>query len=320
MRLSEDVRSELAAIEPRKAHCRLAELSALVRSAGSVHLRGGGRIGVHLEVGNGAVARRAVGLLRGYGVACEIRTYRRRAFDRPTRFQIHLEDDARSVQALNEAGILGPRLEPLERPPRRVVAHSCCRAAYLRGALLAAGSVSGPRDAHLELRTEEPEGAAFLAELAAADGFTLGVATRRGHAFAYAKGGEAIADLLAYPRRERSGAQAGRGGGRRGHARAREPPGERGPREPRPRQPRRGSAAPCDRAPRVERPPRRARAGAPRDRAPPAPPSDGLAAGARGPLPPAGHEDGRPPPPREDPEAGRRLTRPGCSQFAAEAS
>ncbi len=198
MRLSEDVRSELAAIEPRKAHCRLAELSALVRSAGSVHLRGGGRIGVHLEVGNGAVARRAVGLLRGYGVACEIRTYRRRAFDRPTRFQIHLEDDARSVQALNEAGILGPRLEPLERPPRRVVAHSCCRAAYLRGALLAAGSVSGPRDAHLELRTEEPEGAAFLAELAAADGFTLGVATRRGHAFAYAKGGEAIADLLAY--------------------------------------------------------------------------------------------------------------------------
>ena len=57
---------------------------------------------------------------------------------------------------------------------------------------------SGPRDAHLELRTEEPEGAAFLAELAAADGFSLGVAERRGHAFAYAKGGEAIADLLAY--------------------------------------------------------------------------------------------------------------------------
>jgi len=153
---------------------------------------------VHLEVGSGAVARRAVGLLRGYGVACEIRTYRRRAFDRSTRFQIHLEDDARSVQALHEAGILGSRLEPLERPPRRVVSRPCCRAAYLRGALLAAGSVSGPRDAHLELRTEEPEGAAFLAELAAADGFTLGVAARRGHAFAYAKGGEAIADLLAY--------------------------------------------------------------------------------------------------------------------------
>jgi len=198
VRLSEDVRSELAAIEPHKACCRLAELSALVRAAGSVHLRGRGRIGVHLELGSGAVARRAVGLVRGYGVGCEIRTYRRRAFDRPTRFQIHLEDDARSVQALHEAGILGPRLEPLERPPGRVVARSCCRAAYLRGALLAAGSVSGPRDAHLELRTEAPEGAAFLAELAAADGFTLGVAERRGHAFAYAKGGEAIADLLAF--------------------------------------------------------------------------------------------------------------------------
>ena len=41
VRLSEDVRAELAAIEPRKPCCRLAELSALVRGAGSVHLRGG---------------------------------------------------------------------------------------------------------------------------------------------------------------------------------------------------------------------------------------------------------------------------------------
>ncbi len=198
MNLSEDVRSELAAIEPRKPCCRLAELSALVRGAGSVHLRGGGRIGLHLETGSGAVARRAVGLLRGYEVACEIRTYRRQAFDRATRFQIHLEDDARSVQALNEAGILGTRLEPLERPPARVVAKSCCRAAYLRGALLAAGSVSGPRSPHLELRAGEPEGAVLLAELAGAEGFALGVSARRGHALAYAKSVETIADLLAF--------------------------------------------------------------------------------------------------------------------------
>jgi cell division protein WhiA len=196
--LSEDVRAELAAIEPRRACCRLAELSALVRTGGSVHLRGGGRIGVHVELASPGIARRAFALLRAYGVPGEIRTYRRRAFDRATRFQIHLGDDARSMQALHEAGILGARLEPLDQPPSRLASRSCCRAAYLRGALLAAGSVSGPGAAHLEIRTADAERARFLAGLAAAEGFELAVVERRSHALAYAKGREAIADLLAF--------------------------------------------------------------------------------------------------------------------------
>ena len=198
MSLSENVRNELAAIEPRKACCRLAELSALVRGAGSVHLRGRGRVAVHLELASPAVARRAFSLLRAYVVPAEIRTYQRRAFDRATRFQLHVGDDARALQALNEAGILGAHLKPLERPPARVVGRSCCRAAYLRGAFLASGSVSGGRSAHVELRAVDGDGAGVLAELAAAEGFTLGVAERRGHALAYAKATETIADLLAF--------------------------------------------------------------------------------------------------------------------------
>jgi cell division protein WhiA len=196
--LSEDVRGELAAIEPRKACCRLAELSALVRGAGSVHLRGGGRIGLHLEVASGAVARRAFSLLRSYGVPCEIRTYRQRAFEQDTRFQIHLADDARALQVLNEAGVLDANLAPLPRPPRRVVARACCRAAYLRGAFLAAGSVTGPKNAHLELRAAEGDVACFLTELASRDGFELAVYERDRHAIAYVKGLEPIGELLAY--------------------------------------------------------------------------------------------------------------------------
>jgi cell division protein WhiA len=198
MSLSEDVREELAAIEPRKACCRLAELSALVRSAGSVHLRGGGRIALHLELSSGPVARRAFTLLRSYGVPCEIRTYKRRAFEQGTRYQLHLDDDARALQALNEAGVLDANLAPLERPPRRVVGRSCCRAAYLRGAFLAAGSASGPRNAHFELRTADAGSAAFLAEVAGAEGFSLAVYERSRHAVAYGKGAETIGELLAF--------------------------------------------------------------------------------------------------------------------------
>jgi DNA-binding protein WhiA len=196
--LSEDVRAELAAVNPRKPCCRLAELSALVRGAGSVHLRGRGRVAVHLEVATPAVARRAFVLLRGYGVPAEIRARRRPAFDRATRFQLHLGDDSRTLQTLNEAGILDRRLVPLHRPPARVVERSCCRAAYLRGAFLAAGSVTGPRYPHLELRAADVDGAEFLADLARAEDFPTGVEERRGHALAYVKAVEAIAELLAF--------------------------------------------------------------------------------------------------------------------------
>jgi DNA-binding protein WhiA len=94
--------------------------------------------------------------------------------------------------------VLDSRLAPLERPPRRIVANSCCRASYLRGALLAAGSVSGPRNAHLELRAANPESATFLAQLAEKEGFHLAVHERSRHAIAYAKAGDTIADFLAF--------------------------------------------------------------------------------------------------------------------------
>jgi DNA-binding protein WhiA len=198
MSLSDEVRSELASIAPRKRCCRLAELSALVRSGGSIHLHGGGRVTLHLEVASPAVARRAFSLLRSYGVASEIRTFRQQSFERARRFQIHLHDDPRALQALNEIGVLDSRLVPLDRLPRRIVARPCCRASYLRGVLLASGSVSGPPNAHLELRAATPEAAAFLARLAGEEGLPLAVHDRGGHAIAYAKAADTIADLLAF--------------------------------------------------------------------------------------------------------------------------
>ncbi len=197
MSLSEDLRHELAAIAPRRQCDRLAELSGLFHSAGSVHLRGRGEVSVHLDVADPAVARRAFSLLRAFGVDSEIRTYRRRAFEGGTRYQLHVAGDERALQVLHEAGILSSRLTPLEHPPRRVVVRACCRAAYLRGALLGGGSLSGPRSPHLEIRSAGPEGAGFLAALVADDGARLGVLDRGRHAVAYAKGLESIADVLA---------------------------------------------------------------------------------------------------------------------------
>ncbi len=193
---SEDLRNELAAIAPDSDCDRLAELSGLFHVAGSAHLRGRGEVAVHLDLVSAAVARRAFTLLRAFDVDSEIRTYQQHAFGRATRYQLHVAGSARAYRTLHRAGVLDASHRPVERPPRRVLAKRCCRRAYLRGALLGAGSLSGPRDPHVEIRTAEQDGAQFIAGVAAREGASLRVLDRGRHAVAYAKGTESIADLL----------------------------------------------------------------------------------------------------------------------------
>ena len=194
--LSEDLRDELAQIAPERRCCRLAELSALFHSSGAWHLRDGS-IAVHLDLISSAVARRAFALLRDLGVRSEIRTYPRRSFEHATRYQLHVTVDATALAVLREAGVLSATGAPLEVPPKRVVGRSCCRGAYLRGALLGAGSLSGPRDPHLEIRTASLDAARFVQDVARRADARLAVAERRGHALAYAKGQDAISTVLA---------------------------------------------------------------------------------------------------------------------------
>jgi DNA-binding protein WhiA len=196
MSFSEDVRNELAAIAPQRECDRQAELSALFHCAGRWHMRAG-EVSVHLDVSSSAVARRAFSLLRSFGVASEIRTYRRRSFDRATRYQLHVEGTRRALEVLKGCGVLGGRRQPLPKPPKRIVGRRCCRAAYLRGSLLAAGSVSPPPSPHLEVRTETREAAEFVADAVAHEDVELRIVERRDHALAYAKGLEPIAEALA---------------------------------------------------------------------------------------------------------------------------
>jgi DNA-binding protein WhiA len=186
----------LAAIAPTRECDRQAELSALFHSAGRWHMRAG-EVSVHLDLSSSAVARRAFSLLRSFEVDSEIRTYSRRSFDRATRYQLHVEGKPRALAVLKECGVLGAGLQPLARPPKRIVGRACCRAAYLRGSLLAAGSVSPPPSPHLEVRTEAREAAQFLSEAVAQEDVAFTVLERRDHAIAYAKGLDRIAEALA---------------------------------------------------------------------------------------------------------------------------
>jgi DNA-binding protein WhiA len=172
-------------------------VSALFHTAGAVHLHGRGRLSFHLDLAGNAIARRAYALLRELRVDSEIRTYRLPAFERGTRFQLHVAGDVHALDVLVEAGVLDRQHHPLARPPGHVVARSCCRGAYLRGAFLGGGSLSGPRGPHLELRAPRHAGATFIRAVASAERVRLRVLDRPSHALAYAKSWDAIEAFLA---------------------------------------------------------------------------------------------------------------------------
>ena len=194
--LSVDARAELATVVPERRCDRLAELSALFHTAGTVHLLGRGAISFHLDLAESAVARRAYSILKELRVPSEIRTYNRRSFDRAARTQLVLGGSPHAIDVLTQAGVLGDEGRPLDRPPGKVVARPCCRSAYLRGAFLGAGSLSGPGSPHLEIRTPLHGGAAFVRSVASSVGVRLRVADRDSHSIAYAKGWEAIEGYL----------------------------------------------------------------------------------------------------------------------------
>ena len=194
--LAADVRAELAAVAPTRRCDRLAELSALFHTAGAVHLRGRGAVSFHLDLAESAVARRAFAIARALRVESEIRTYRRQAFDRGSRTQLLVDGSEHAIDVLAQAGVVDGQGLPLDRPPGHVVARPCCRSAYLRGAFLGAGSLSGPRSPHLEVRTPLHGGAAFVRSVASAAGIRMRVIDREAHSAAYAKSWEAIEAFL----------------------------------------------------------------------------------------------------------------------------
>ena len=192
----ERARRELVERPPRRVCCRRSFLSGFVRHAGTLEMSSGG-LAVRAETADPAAARLAFGLVRSLGADAQIASFREPRFARRNRVVVRVEG-GHGLQLMHEIGVLSAALEPLAGPPRRVVARACCRASYLRGAFVAAGSVSAPRAAgHLEIRAADAGSAAVVVKLAEAEGLAMAVVQRASHAAAYAKSKQAIRDLLA---------------------------------------------------------------------------------------------------------------------------
>jgi cell division protein WhiA len=194
---TEAVRQELSRAPIEGDAGPRAELSGIVRLAGSIAVRGGEAPTMRLEVAttSGAVARRTFALLQHrYAVRPELVVRAPGGVRRRTVYGVHIGAAARRVA--EDLQVLDAHGRPLDALPAGL--EGKVGLAYLRGAVLASATVSHPsRAPHLELAVGSDRVAEGLAELIRGIvGGTVSVAegSRRRVVL---KSGERIGELLA---------------------------------------------------------------------------------------------------------------------------
>lgn len=198
MSFTAEVKEELSRIEPKRQCCLKAELAALVRIEGTLHITGRERYRLEIATETAPVARKTIKLLHGlYDLKTEL-TVRRSVLHKTNNYLITVVSQPRLPQALNELGVLDDALALTYGISPRLVRRDCCAIAYLRGAFLGGGFVADPHgDFHFELTAETAEMAEDLRALMGRFGIHAKVTQRRGLHAVYLKGAEPIVTFLA---------------------------------------------------------------------------------------------------------------------------
>lgn len=194
---TEAVRQELARTELPTGERQRAELSGIVRLAGSLSVRGGELPAVRLDVAttSGAVARRTFALLIArYEVRPELLVRAPGGVRRRTVYGVHVAASAGRIAT--DLGVMDAGGRPIDAVLPDVRGEVAV--AYLRGAVLAAATVSHPgRAPHLEIAVGGAEVARGLAEvLHGVVGGTVSVSSAS-RIRVVLKSGERIGELLA---------------------------------------------------------------------------------------------------------------------------
>lgn len=189
------VKEELAREIPDSRHCRLAELSAVISLCGALADDGSGHKRLEIHTENVTSARKYFTLFKKtFNISIGI-SARQNAALKKNRVHILTVEDRQDVdRVLGACGLMGTDLslsDPL------VIRRDCCKRAYIRGAFLAAGSISDPvRTYHFEIVCANEEKARQIQTVM--DTYDIGakVIMRRNHAVVYVKDGSKVIDLL----------------------------------------------------------------------------------------------------------------------------
>ncbi|TQF66431.1 DNA-binding protein WhiA [Rhodococcus spelaei] len=196
MAMTAEVKDELSRLAVTQVSARKAEVSALLRFAGGLHIVAG-RVVVEAEVDLGSTARRLRGeIFDLYGYGSDVHVLGAGGLRKTARYIVRVSKEGEALA--RQTGLLDLRGRPVRGLPAQVVGGSVVDSeAAWRGAFLAHGSLTEPgRSSALEVSCPGPEAALALVGAARRLGVAAKAREVRGSDRVVVRDGEAIGALL----------------------------------------------------------------------------------------------------------------------------
>ncbi len=198
MSFSGDIKEELSKPSSAGRHCRLAETAAILSLCGKIIITENDRYCVKIQTENLPVARKYFTLLRkAFNIKAEVSVRKNREV---YSCSVVVRRDREARRLLMETCLMdadGNVGECMSLIHNRLLGQNCCRRAFIRGAFLAAGSVSDPEKSyHFEIVCASEEKAVQLKELLSGYQIDARIVLRKRHYVVYVKEGSQIVALL----------------------------------------------------------------------------------------------------------------------------
>ena len=200
MTFSGKVKEELARHQSEREHCMIAEISAIISMCGKVTIDSREQYAVKVRTENISVARKYFTLLKKtFNIDTETFVSQNRSRGNVS-YTIIIKKHEDAMRVLKASKLMdenGEISEEFSVEKNNVFRRSCCKRAYLRGAFLAAGSMSHPEKSyHIEFVCAMQEKARQLRNLIKGFKLDAKVILRKRSYIVYIKEGSQIVDLL----------------------------------------------------------------------------------------------------------------------------
>lgn len=196
MAMTATVKDELSRLAISKPCCRKAEVSALLRFAGGLHITAG-KVVVEVEVDTAQSARRLrKEISEVYGHESDLSVLTPGGLRKGSRYVVRVAETGEALA--RQTGLIDGNGRPVRGlPPQIVSAAKCDAESAWRGAFLAHGSLTEPgRSSALEITAPGPEAALALVGSARRLGITAKAREVRGVDRVVVRDGDAIGALL----------------------------------------------------------------------------------------------------------------------------
>ena len=201
MSFSIKVKNELANHISNATHCRVAELAALISMCGSVIIDENNDYKIRIKTETQPTAEKIKKLLwKTFKVNDDIST-RENAYSKVGRtYTLLVGDHQQALKILQATKLINENNEIGENfsiTNNIVIMKDCCKRAFIRGAFMAAGSISDPNKSyHFEIKCNSEKKAKQLIELLENYNIDGKMVARKGGYVVYIKEGEGIVDVL----------------------------------------------------------------------------------------------------------------------------